>query len=176
MIPVRLRAPSGHSGLHNGHRTAMRCERVHKCPVRARVGHCWKPGRLLLMFDAQPDWPPLPPHLRVCIGDVEATFKRALGSGSAAVTRPAELFFGKRVARQAFPEVTHPGRFPAHADRGAPYLSCSISSRPFHCRTSGHGGAVLGSNQESGRVPGALRPTARRSGLRPTRTGRSGRR
>lgn len=56
-------------------------------------------GSVLLMFDAQPDWPLCPAHLRIYVDDVEAAFRRALDNGSVAVTTPTELFFGDRVAR-----------------------------------------------------------------------------
>ncbi len=54
---------------------------------------------VVLMFDAQPDWPPLPAHLRVYVEDAHAAFKRAIAAGATEVTRPTELFFGELVCR-----------------------------------------------------------------------------
>ena len=59
---------------------------------------------VVLMFDAQPGWPPLPAHLRVYVDDAQAAFDRAVAAGAAAVTRVTELFFGERVCRVRDPQ------------------------------------------------------------------------
>ena len=56
-------------------------------------------GSVIMMFDAQPGWPPLPAHLRVYVDDAQAAFDRAVSAGATPVTRVTELFFGERVAR-----------------------------------------------------------------------------
>jgi uncharacterized glyoxalase superfamily protein PhnB len=59
---------------------------------------------VVMMFDAQPGWPDLPAHLRIYVGDVQATFDAAVDAGARAVTRPTELAFGERVARVRDPQ------------------------------------------------------------------------
>jgi uncharacterized glyoxalase superfamily protein PhnB len=61
-------------------------------------------GSVVLMFDSQPDWPPLPSHLRVYVDDAQAAFDRAVEAGATAVTRVTELFFGERVCRVRDPQ------------------------------------------------------------------------
>jgi uncharacterized glyoxalase superfamily protein PhnB len=61
-------------------------------------------GSVIMMFDAQPGWPPLPAHLRVYVDDAQATFERAVSAGAAAVTRVTELFSGECVARIRDPQ------------------------------------------------------------------------
>jgi uncharacterized glyoxalase superfamily protein PhnB len=59
---------------------------------------------VVMMFDAQPGWPDLPAHLRVYVGDAEATVENAVGAGARVVTRPTLLAFGERVARIRDPQ------------------------------------------------------------------------
>lgn len=56
-------------------------------------------GSVVMMFDAQPDWPPTPAHLRVYVADAQGAFDRAVAAGAREVTRVTELAFGERVAR-----------------------------------------------------------------------------
>jgi uncharacterized glyoxalase superfamily protein PhnB len=59
---------------------------------------------VIMLFDAQPGWPPLPAHLRVYVDDAQAVFQRAVSAGAIPVTRLTELFFGERVARIRDPQ------------------------------------------------------------------------
>jgi uncharacterized glyoxalase superfamily protein PhnB len=61
-------------------------------------------GSVIMLFDAQPGWPPLPAHLRVYVDDARATFERAVRAGATAVTRVTELFSGECVARVRDPQ------------------------------------------------------------------------
>jgi PhnB protein len=58
---------------------------------------------VVLMFDAQPDWPPLPAHLRI-YSYVTAAVGRAVEAGAREITRPTVLAFGERVARIRDPQ------------------------------------------------------------------------
>ena len=53
---------------------------------------------VVMMFD-QPDWPPTPAFLRLCVPDVETALKNALAAGGTVVTEPTHLFWGDIVAR-----------------------------------------------------------------------------
>jgi PhnB protein len=59
---------------------------------------------VIMLFDAQPDWPPTPAHLRIYVANTRDTFDRALVAGARAVTRPTDLAFGERVARVRDPQ------------------------------------------------------------------------
>jgi PhnB protein len=61
-------------------------------------------GAVIMLFDAQPDWPPVPAHLRVYVADTRDAFDRALAAGARAVTQPTDLAFGERVARVRDPQ------------------------------------------------------------------------
>jgi PhnB protein len=61
-------------------------------------------GSVVMMFDAQPGWPDLPAHLRIYVGDIQATVDDAVAAGARVVTRPTELAFGERVARIRDPQ------------------------------------------------------------------------
>jgi PhnB protein len=61
-------------------------------------------GSVVMMFDAQPDWPPLPSHLRVYVDDAQAAFDRAVAAGATPVTEVTELFFGERICRVRDPQ------------------------------------------------------------------------
>jgi PhnB protein len=61
-------------------------------------------GSGVLMFDAQPGWPPLPAHLPVYFDDAAAAFERALAAGARGVTQVTELAFGERVGRVRDPQ------------------------------------------------------------------------
>jgi PhnB protein len=59
---------------------------------------------VLMLFDAKPDWPALPAHLRVYVADVGETVDGAVAAGARLVTRPTDLAFGERVARVRDPQ------------------------------------------------------------------------
>jgi PhnB protein len=71
-------------------------------------------GSMVMLFDARPEWPALPSHLRVYVADADETVDRAVGAGARVVTRPTDLAFGERVARvrdpQGAPVVDPPAR------------------------------------------------------------------
>jgi PhnB protein len=82
-----------------------------------RIGHVEVEigGSVIMMFDAHPEWPPLPAHLRVYVDDVRRVFAEAVRAGARAVTEPTELVFaqlaertikhsGERVARIRDPQ------------------------------------------------------------------------
>jgi len=71
-----------------------------------RIGHVEVElgDAVIMLFDAQPDWPPTPAHLRVYVARTGDTFDRALAAGARAVTRPTDLAFGERVARVRDPQ------------------------------------------------------------------------
>jgi PhnB protein len=59
---------------------------------------------VIMLFDAEPDWPPTPAHLRIYVANTRDTFDRALGAGARAITRPTDLAFGEQVARVRDPQ------------------------------------------------------------------------
>ena len=61
-------------------------------------------GSVIMLFDAQPDWPSTPAHLRVYVDDAQEAFDRAVTAGARAVTRPTHLAFGELVARVRDPQ------------------------------------------------------------------------
>jgi len=61
-------------------------------------------GSVVLLFDARPEWPALPSHLRVYVAAADETVDRAVGAGARVVTRPTDLAFGERVARVRDPQ------------------------------------------------------------------------
>lgn len=71
-----------------------------------RIGHVEVElgGAVIMLFDAQPDWPPTPAHLRIYVASTQDTFDLALVAGARAVTRPTDLAFGERVARVRDPQ------------------------------------------------------------------------
>ncbi|HEX2032615.1 MAG TPA: VOC family protein [Chloroflexota bacterium] len=71
-----------------------------------RIGHVEVEigGSVIMLFDAYPEWPATPAHLRVYVADVHRTFERALQAGARAVTKPTQLAFGERVARVRDPQ------------------------------------------------------------------------
>jgi len=71
-----------------------------------RIGHVEVElgGSVVMLFDAQPDWPALPSQLRVYVGDTRQTVERAVAAGARLVTRPTDLAFGERVARVRDPQ------------------------------------------------------------------------
>lgn len=71
-----------------------------------RIGHVEVElgDAVLLMFDAGPDWPPTPAHLRVYVADVDRTVAASLENGARLVTEPTDLAFGERVARVRDPQ------------------------------------------------------------------------
>ena len=71
-----------------------------------RIGHVEVElgDAVIMLFDAQPDWPPTPSHLRVYVASTRDTFNLALTAGARAVTQPTDLAFGERVARVRDPQ------------------------------------------------------------------------
>ena len=71
-----------------------------------RVGHVEVElgDAVVMLFDAQPDWPATPAHLRVYVADVHKAFDQAVAAGARVVTRPTDLAFGERVARVRDPQ------------------------------------------------------------------------
>jgi len=71
-----------------------------------RIGHVEVElgDAVIMLFDAQPGWPPTPAHLRVYVADTQETFDRAVAAGARAVTHPTVLPFGERVARVRDPQ------------------------------------------------------------------------
>lgn len=71
-----------------------------------RIGHVEVElgDAVIMLFDAQPEWPRTPAHLRVYVADIHQTFDRAVAAGARAVTHPTELPFGERVARVRDPQ------------------------------------------------------------------------
>jgi PhnB protein len=71
-----------------------------------RIGHVEVEvgDAVIMLFDAQPDWPPTPAHLRIYVASTRDTFEGALAAGARAVTRPTDLAFGERVARVRDPQ------------------------------------------------------------------------
>jgi PhnB protein len=59
---------------------------------------------VIMLFDAKPDWPLTPAHLRVYVGDVAGAVDQSVASGARVVTQPTTLAFGDRVARVRDPE------------------------------------------------------------------------
>jgi uncharacterized glyoxalase superfamily protein PhnB len=59
---------------------------------------------VVMLFDAKPDWPATPAHLRIYVADVPTTAERAVAAGARIVTRPTLLAFGERVARVRDPQ------------------------------------------------------------------------
>jgi PhnB protein len=71
-----------------------------------RIGHVEVEvgDAVIMLFDAGPDWPPLPSHLRIYTADAEDAFDRAVEAGARPITRPTDLAFGERVARVRDPQ------------------------------------------------------------------------
>jgi len=71
-----------------------------------RVGHVEVEigDAVIMLFDAQPDWPATPAYLRIYVASTRDTFDRALAAGARAVTRPSDLAFGEWVARVRDPQ------------------------------------------------------------------------
>ncbi len=43
---------------------------------------------VLMLGEAQPEWPPLPAHLHVYVPDVDETYRRALAAGASSLQEP----------------------------------------------------------------------------------------
>jgi PhnB protein len=71
-----------------------------------RIGHVEVElgNSVVMLFDAHPEWPPLPSHLRVYVADTHETVARAIAAGARVVTQPTDLAFGERVARVRDPQ------------------------------------------------------------------------
>ena len=54
---------------------------------------------VVMMFDANEDWPPTPSFIRLYVEDGDAVYRRALAAGATPVTEMTALFFGDRVGR-----------------------------------------------------------------------------
>ena len=59
---------------------------------------------VVMLFDAKPDWPATPAHLRVYVDDAAATLGRAVAAGARVVTAATQLAFGELVARVRDPQ------------------------------------------------------------------------
>lgn len=59
---------------------------------------------VIMLFDAQPEWPSTPAHLRVYVDDAQDAFGRAVAAGARAITRPTHLAFGEFVSRVRDPQ------------------------------------------------------------------------
>lgn len=71
-----------------------------------RIGHVEVDlgSSVIMLFDAGPEWPPTPSHLRVYVADAQDIFDRAVAAGARPVTTPTLLAFGERVARFRDPQ------------------------------------------------------------------------
>jgi PhnB protein len=71
-----------------------------------RIGHVEVElgDSVVMLFDAHPDWPALPSHLRIYVDDTQGTVDRAIAAGARLVTRATDLAFGERVARVRDPQ------------------------------------------------------------------------
>lgn len=45
---------------------------------------------IIMVGDAQPQWPPMPAHVHVYVADVDATYRRALEAGATSVQAPVQ--------------------------------------------------------------------------------------
>jgi PhnB protein len=70
-------------------------------PGSGRVAHAETRihGVPVMLFDSGEGWPATPAFLRVYVGDVDDTVRRAVAAGAVVVTEPATLWIGDRVAR-----------------------------------------------------------------------------
>lgn len=59
---------------------------------------------VIMMFDADREWPVTPAHLRIYVADLQNTVDHAVEAGARVVTQPTELAFGERVARVRDPQ------------------------------------------------------------------------
>jgi PhnB protein len=71
-----------------------------------RIGHVEVElgDSVILMFDADLAWAPIPAHLRVYVAGIDDVVTRAVAAGGRMVTRPTDLAFGERVARVRDPQ------------------------------------------------------------------------
>lgn len=71
-----------------------------------RIGHVEVEvgDAVIMMFDAGPEWPAIPSHLRIYVADLQDAVDRAVEAGARLVTQPTELAFGERVARVRDPQ------------------------------------------------------------------------
>jgi PhnB protein len=51
---------------------------------------------VLMLGEAQPDWPPLPAHLHVYVQDVDAVHRAALDAGATSLQQPVEAGDGDK--------------------------------------------------------------------------------
>jgi len=51
---------------------------------------------VLMLGEAQPDWPPLPAHLHVYVQDVDAVYRSALEAGATSLQEPVEAGDGDK--------------------------------------------------------------------------------
>jgi uncharacterized glyoxalase superfamily protein PhnB len=54
---------------------------------------------IVMLFDAQPDWPPTPGFLRLYVEDADAVHRQAVAAGATSITEVTHLYFGDRVGR-----------------------------------------------------------------------------
>jgi PhnB protein len=62
--------------------------------AEARIG-----TSIVMMFDAQADWPDTPAFMRLFVEDSDSVYERALAAGAKSVTNMTTLFWGDRVGR-----------------------------------------------------------------------------
>ncbi|MGP3957371.1 VOC family protein [Nonomuraea sp. 3N208] len=68
---------------------------------QGRIGHAEVriADAIVMLFDANPDWPPTPGFLRLYVPDAHATHRRAVEAGGTSVTEVTHLAFGDLVGR-----------------------------------------------------------------------------
>lgn len=54
---------------------------------------------IIMLFDANADWPKTPGYFRLFLDDAEKSYTQALKAGAQTVTKPTELFWGDMVSR-----------------------------------------------------------------------------
>ena len=58
---------------------------------------------VVMVFDAEPDWPDTPATLRLYVDDADAVYARALAAGARSITDLADTFYGDRGGRLVDP-------------------------------------------------------------------------
>jgi PhnB protein len=71
----------------------------------AAIGHAETriSDSMVMMFDAQKEWPDILSYLRLYVEDCDAVYQHALKSGATSVTRPANMPWGDRACRVSDP-------------------------------------------------------------------------
>jgi PhnB protein len=55
-------------------------------------------GSCVMLADASPEWPAVPGGIHLYVGDVDATYQRALAAGATSRMAPQDQFYGDRSA------------------------------------------------------------------------------